>query len=69
MVKSDNKMVLPALRGHMGDWVYYSALMSMGELAQRVRYAHELRPRNDHEMSKFIQRALENARKLANDQS
>lgn len=64
MAKSDNKMVLPALRGHMGDWVYYSALMSMGELAQRVRYAHELRPRKDHEMSKFIQRALENTSRV-----
>lgn len=64
MAKRDSKMILPALRGHMGDWVYYSALMSMSELAHRVKYAHELRPRKDHEMSKFIQRALESTSRV-----
>ena len=60
MAKADERMILPALRGRMGDWVYYSALIPMGELSKRVKYAHELRKRDERAMSDFIQRALGN---------
>jgi DNA sulfur modification protein DndB len=59
MASRDTRIVLPALRGHMGDWIYYSALIPMGELSSRVKYAHELRARDERKMSDFIQRALE----------
>lgn len=59
MAKDEDTMVLPALRGRMGDWVYYSALIPMAELSKRVKYAHELRPPDERAMSDFIQRALE----------
>ena len=31
-----NKLILPTLRGKMGDWFYYVALMSFKEVAKRV---------------------------------
>ena len=59
MANQNHKMVLPALRGRMGSWVYYSTLMPMSELSNRVKYAHEVRKRDENAMSDFIQRALE----------
>ena len=40
--KQPNGIVLPALRGLMGDWVYYSCLMGLDELSSRVHYAEEI---------------------------
>lgn len=53
-------LTLPALRGQFGDWVYYSCLMPLGELAERVDYASEVHP--SAAMSEFIQRSLEGPR-------
>ena len=64
MAKKNEKLVLPALRGHMGDWIYYSALMTMAELSERVMYAHEVRKRDEQQMSNFIQRALESTSRV-----
>ena len=61
-MKSTNlrEIVLPALRGIMGDWVYYSCLMDLNELSSRVRYAKEV---HDHEaLSEMIQRRLDGQR-------
>jgi DNA sulfur modification protein DndB len=33
---------VPALRAHMGDWVYYAAFMKMGDIAARVSLADEI---------------------------
>ena len=54
------KIALPALRGLMGDWVYYSCLMSMDEIARRVQYAKEIH-QNKH-LSDMIQRQLKRGR-------
>lgn len=49
-------MILPALRGVMGNWVYYSCLMQLGELSSRVSFARDI---HEHEgLSSMIQRAL-----------
>lgn len=53
-------LLLPALRGHMGDWVYYSCLMPLDEIASRVTYAKEVH--RDEALSKMIQRSLEGER-------
>lgn len=55
-----NELVLPALRGIMGDWVYYSCLMSLKDLSNRVSYAEEIH-KNDS-LSKMIQRQLKSGR-------
>ncbi|MYF30629.1 MAG: DGQHR domain-containing protein, partial [Gammaproteobacteria bacterium] len=54
------EIVLPALRGVMGDWIYYSCLMDLGQLSARVRYAEEIH--KNHALSDMIQRELERGR-------
>lgn len=54
------KLLLPALRGFIGDWVYYSCLMPIPELAERVEYAQDIH--YDNALSKMIQRSLEGPR-------
>lgn len=53
-------LALPALRGTIGDWIYYSCLMPLSELALRVRYAEEIHP--NKALSELIQRSLEGPR-------
>ena len=52
--------ILPALRGVMGNWVYYSCLMQLSELSARVRFADEV---HTHEgLSGMIQRSIDESR-------
>jgi len=53
-------IVLPALRGIMGDWVYYTCLMNISELSKRVRYAEEVH--SNKLLSDMIQRQLRSNR-------
>ena len=55
-----NEVVLPSLRGVMGDWVYYSCLMDLGQLNSRVRYAEEIH--KNKALSDMIQRQLQRGR-------
>ena len=55
------RLYLPALRGHMGDWGYYSCLMPLGEVASRVKYADELHPKTERK-SDLLQRSLNRGR-------
>jgi len=51
-----NRLVLPALRAYMGDWIYYITTMKMRDVAERVsevKHIHESDSLND-----FIQRQL-----------
>ena len=55
--------ILPALRGVMGNWVYYSCLMTLKDLSTRVRFAEDV---HEHaELSQLIQRALRRKRTRA----
>ncbi len=53
-------IVLPALRGMMGDWVYYCCLMDFPTIAARVNYANELH--KSERLSEMIQRQLNRGR-------
>lgn len=55
-------IVLPALRGVFGDWVYYSTHMSLHDLAQRVSYARTVH--RSRKLSDYIQRSLEDRRQV-----
>ena len=55
-MKKREQIVLPALRGVMGDWVFYSCLMDINEVSERVRYADELH--GNKGLSGMIQRRL-----------
>ena len=59
-------LVFPALRGIMGDWVYYCCLVDLPTLASRVDYAEKLH--NSERLSEMIQRQLESkrAKEIAN---
>ena len=58
--KSLGPIVLPALRGIMGEWIYYTCLMDIGELSRRVRYAEEVH--SNKQLSDMIQRKLKGDR-------
>ena len=60
MPKKHKEIVLPALRGVMGDWVFYSCLMDVGELSSRVNYAKEIH--ENEALSDMIQRHLKKGR-------
>ncbi|EPM1620748.1 DGQHR domain-containing protein [Pseudomonas aeruginosa] len=59
-MKKHDQLLLPALRGYIGDWVYYSCLMPVSELALRVDYATDIH--QDRALSRLIQRSLEGER-------
>lgn len=58
--KKAEAMVLPALRGVLGDWAFYSCLMSMSEVAKRVSFADEIHQNKN--LSDMIQRRLKGGR-------
>ena len=60
--KEINKLYLPALRGQMGDWVYYSCLISLMHLERRVSLVKDFHP--DTTFSERIQRDLDEKRTL-----
>ena len=37
-----DNLLLPALRAHMGDWVYYVSFMNMGDVAKRISVVEEI---------------------------
>lgn len=59
-MKKNPEIYLPCLRGVFGDWIYYSSLMSVAELAFRVNFAKEIH--NSDGLEKMIQRELKENR-------
>ena len=53
-------LALPALRGTFGDWTYYSTVVPMPELAQRVSFADDIH--TNIALSSWIQRSLKENR-------
>lgn len=58
--KKQKEIILPALRGIMGDWVYYTCLVGLDEIARRVKFADDIHS-NKH-LSDMIQRQLKRSR-------
>jgi DNA sulfur modification protein DndB len=60
-----NRQYFPALRGRFGDWAYYSLLMTLGQVAQTVKYASEVHlVPSESKLSKLIQRELNTGRSV-----
>ncbi len=59
------KITLPALRLHMGDWIYYVTFMSMRDIAKRVSVAEEIH--TSKSLNELIQRQLTNRSKQIKD--
>ncbi len=51
---------MPALRAHMGDWVYYSAFLKLDAVAERISVAQEIHQSDT--LNELIQRALTSSR-------
>lgn len=51
-----NKIFLPALRGRLGDWAYYSCVITFKDLVERVKTADEIH--KSKKLSEYIQRQL-----------
>ncbi|MCP5559932.1 MAG: DGQHR domain-containing protein [Verrucomicrobiaceae bacterium] len=58
MISNTKSVCLPCLRGNMGDWTYYSTLMSLADVAERIRPAQEIH--KSHTLCDMIQRSLSN---------
>lgn len=52
--------IYPAIRSMMGDWNYYIVRMKMSEIAQEVRFAHDIH--KDRTLGEAIQRDLVDSR-------
>ncbi|MDX2076628.1 MAG: DNA sulfur modification protein DndB [bacterium] len=50
-------LLLPALRGKMGDWIYYVTLVKLSDMAERITFAHEIHKSNS--LNELIQRVLQ----------
>ncbi|MBF0555462.1 MAG: DGQHR domain-containing protein [Nitrospirae bacterium] len=59
----EKRYYLPALRGRFGDWAYYSALMPLNKIAERIDYAKNI-PGEGNQLSKLIQRELKQGRAM-----
>lgn len=49
-------MYIPSLRGVLGDWVYYSALLKAKDISKRIKPSHDIREAKA--LEDFLQRAL-----------
>lgn len=53
-------LYLPAIRGKMGMWIFYTTIMSFEEIVERVKRGKELS--NHEELSKMVQREIKKSR-------
>jgi len=58
-----SRLFLPALQGRFGDWLYYTALVSLSDLKSRVGYAREIH--KNTLLSDYIQRRLDDRKRKA----
>lgn len=68
----EKKLILPCLRGLIGDWVFYSTLMSASEIAQWIKPVKNIREAES--LDEVLQRDLKNrknaiAKYLLNDKN
>jgi DNA sulfur modification protein DndB len=50
-------LLLPALQGRLGSWLYYASLMRLGDISARINYAREIHTNTS--LSDMIQRRLD----------
>ena len=57
-----NRLILPCIKGRIGQWFYYSSIMSFAELADRVKLPREIDKKysnKDLKLGEWIQRELD----------
>ena len=45
-MKKTNELIIPALRAHMGDWIYYVTFLRMDQIADQIHIAQEIHTSN-----------------------
>ena len=41
-MKNQDELIIPALRAHMGDWIYYVTFLRMEQIAEQIHIAEEI---------------------------
>ena len=57
-MKETNELIIPALRAHMGDWIYYVTFLQMEQIADQIHIAQEIHSSNV--LKDMIQRQITN---------
>ena len=65
-MKKDKELFLPALKGRIGEWFFYTALMTFREVNERIKLSDELY--SNKNLSDMVQRTVrtDRAKKIAN---
>lgn len=59
-MSTNNTLSVPALRAHMGDWIYYAAFMRMSDIAARVSLADDIHKHKG--LRDMIQRSVDKSK-------
>ena len=57
-MKNGNELIIPALRAHMGDWIYYGTFLRMDQIAAQIRLVRDIHP--SKVLKDMIQREITN---------
>ena len=57
-MKKTNELIIPALRAHMGDWIYYVTFLQMEQIADQIHIAQEIH--SSKGLKDMIQRQITN---------
>ncbi len=57
-MKNPNELIVPALKAHIGDWVYYVTFLRMDQIADQIRIAQEIH--SSKVLKDMIQRQITN---------
>ena len=57
-MKNSNELIIPALRAHMGDWIYYVTFLRMDQIADKIHIAENIPSSNV--LKDMIQRQITN---------
>lgn len=57
-MKKTNELIIPALKAHMGDWIYYVTFLRMDQIADQIHIAQEIHSSNV--LKNMIQREITN---------
>ena len=64
-MKNPNELIIPALRAHMGDWIYYVTFLRMEQIANQINLAQDIHP--SETLKEQIQRQITNRAKQISD--
>ena len=64
-MKNTNEMIIPALRAHMGDWIYYITFLRMDQIANSIHFTENIYSSNV--LNDMIQREVTNRSRQISD--